>query len=129
MQKRRLGERDPQVSASGPGCMGMSEFYAARDDRESVSTLHRALDLGSNLLDTADIYGPYTNEELVGRAIHKRRDEVFLATKFGIVREGNVGTLDGTLSADELAGIEAVFPRGAAAGARYTAPMMALLNG
>ena len=92
MQKRRLGDRGPEVSAIGLGCMGMSEFYGARDDRESVATLHRALDLGINLLDTADIYGPYTNEELVGRAIQKRRDDVFLATKFGIVRSAGDST-------------------------------------
>ncbi|MFZ0470075.1 MAG: aldo/keto reductase [Thiogranum sp.] len=95
MQKRRLGDRGPEVSAIGLGCMGMSEFYGARDDRESVATLHRALDLGINLLDTADMYGPYTNEELVGRAIQKRRNEVFLATKFGIVRSAGDSTSRG----------------------------------
>ena len=87
MQKRRLGRNGPEVSALGLGCMGMSEFYGARDDAESIATIHQALDSGLNLLDTADAYGPYTNEELVGRAIRGRRDEVVLATKFGFVRD------------------------------------------
>src|SRR3954449_784452 len=87
MQTRTLGRRGPTVSALGLGCMGMSEFYGARDDDESIATIHRALDLGVNFLDTADVYGPYTNEELVGAAIKGHRDEVILATKFGIVRD------------------------------------------
>ena len=87
MQTRTLGRNGPTVSALGLGCMGMSEFYGARDDDESIATIHRALDLGVNFLDTSDVYGPHTNEVLVGRAIADRRDEVVLATKFGIVRD------------------------------------------
>ena len=86
METRSLGRQGLTVSAQGLGCMGMSDFYAGRDEAESVATIHRALDLGVTFLDTADMYGPYTNEELVGRAIRDRRGEVVLATKFGIQR-------------------------------------------
>ena len=85
MKKRTLGQ-SLSVSAIGLGCMGMSEFYGSHDDAQSIATIHRALDLGCNFLDTADMYGPFTNEKLVGRAIHDRRDEVVLATKFGNMR-------------------------------------------
>jgi aryl-alcohol dehydrogenase-like predicted oxidoreductase len=86
MPTRRLGANGPSVSAIGLGCMGMSDFYGAADEQRSITTIHRALDLGINFLDTADMYGPFTNERLVGRAIRDRRDEVVLATKFGNVR-------------------------------------------
>ena len=89
MHTRRLGENGPAVSAVGLGCMGMSDFYGARDDSESIATINRALDLGVTMLDTADMYGPYTNEELVGRAIKGRRNDAFVATKFGIIRDPN----------------------------------------
>ena len=87
MQTRTLGSRGPRVSALGLGCMGMSEFYGAHDDAESIRTIQHALDAGLNFLDTADMYGSGANERLVGKTIRGRRDEVFLATKFGIVRD------------------------------------------
>jgi aryl-alcohol dehydrogenase-like predicted oxidoreductase len=88
MQQRQLGPNGPTVSALGLGCMGMSDFYStAQDEKEAIATLHRALELGVTLLDTADMYGPHTNEQLIGKAIKGKRQQVFLATKFGILRD------------------------------------------
>jgi len=89
MQTRTLGRDGPTVSALGLGCMGMSAFYGPHDDTESIATLHHALDVGVTFFDTADAYGPYTNEELLGRALAGRRDQAFIATKFGFVRDTN----------------------------------------
>ncbi len=93
MKTRKLGSQGLEVSALGLGCMGMSEFYAGRDEEESLATLHRALELGVTFLDTADMYGPFTNEKLLGQAIKGRRDQVILATKFGNVRSDEGGFL------------------------------------
>ena len=87
MKKRKLGTEGLVVSEQGLGCMGMSEFYGATDEAESIATLHRALDLGIDFLDTSDMYGPYKNEELISKVLRDRRDEIIIATKFGIQRD------------------------------------------
>ena len=98
MKKRRLGRQGLTVSELGLGCMGMSEFYGARDDAESIATIHRALELGVDFFDTADMYGPFRNEELVGKALEAQRDRVVIATKFGNVRgeDGSFRGIDGS---------------------------------
>ncbi len=98
MEQRTLGRDGPSVSSLGLGCMGMSQSYGTGDEAEAVATIHRALDLGVTFLDTADIYGPETNERLVGKAIRERRNEVFLATKFGFVVDPITGerSIDGS---------------------------------
>ena len=96
MQQRKLGTQGLTVSALGLGCMGMSNAYGAADDAESVATIHRAIDLGITFLDTAEIYGPFVNEELVGRAIAGRREQVVVATKFGFVVDGPTRGVDGS---------------------------------
>src|SRR5579885_1392485 len=95
MQYRKLGHSSFSLSAIGLGCMGMSEFYGTRNDQESIDVIHRALDLGVNFLDTADVYGVGHNEELVGRAIRDRRDQVVLATKFANVPGADPPRIDG----------------------------------
>jgi len=99
LTKRKLGRQGLEVSALGLGCMGMSQFYGAPDDRESMATIHRAVELGVTLFDTAEVYGPYANEELLGRALRGRREHVLIATKFGFRIEN--GTMAGVDSRPE----------------------------
>ena len=96
MERRRLGTQGLTVSALGLGCMGMTGAYGTGNEREGIATIHRALDLGINFLDTAEVYGPYRNEELVGKAIRDRRAEVVVATKFGFKVDGGPRGVDGS---------------------------------
>src|ERR1051325_1028558 len=95
MKKRALGTQGLIVSEQGLGCMGMSEFYGSLDDNESIATIHRAVELGLNFFDTSDMYGPFTNEVLVGKALADRRGRAVIATKFGITRDGENRTVRG----------------------------------
>src|SRR5260221_1271779 len=108
MRKRALGRQGLVVSEIGLGCMGMSEFYGRRDEAESIATIHRAIELGVDFFDTADMYGPFINEELLGRALKGKRDKVIVATKFGNVR-GTDGSFKGINGSPEYvrAGIDA----------------------
>src|SRR5215471_8168281 len=99
LKKRKLGREGLEVSSLGLGCMGMSAAYGVPDDRESIATIHRALELGCTFFDTAEVYGPFTNEELLGRALKDRRDQVLIATKFGFKIEN--GAIAGTDSRPE----------------------------
>src|SRR5271169_134407 len=99
MEKRRLGKQGLQVSELGLGCMGMSEYYGEADETESIATIRRAIDLGVNFFDTAEAYGPYANEELLGRALKERRDKAIVATKFGC--DFSRGVVSGTNSRPE----------------------------
>ena len=130
MQTRRLGKNGPSVSALGLGCMGMSEFYGPGDEAESIATMHRALALGCTFLDTADVYGPFTNEELVGRAIRAQGEDIvpIPGTKRRKYLEENLASLSVELTPADLARIAAIAPTSAIAGERYPEAMMRYVN-
>lgn len=127
MKQRKLGSQGLTVSELGLGCMGMSEFYGTPDENEAITTIHRALEIGVTFLDTADMYGVGDNEELVGKAIQDRREQVILATKFGNVRgndgsflEENITAAEIVLSQAELEQIAKILPPRIAVGDRYS---------
>ena len=131
MDRRRLGTQGLEASAEGLGCMGMTWAYGPGDEQSGLATIHRALELGITFLDTAEVYGPYTNERLVGRAIAGRRDQFEIATKFGFSRrrlEENAAAVDVTLSADELRELDHAISPAAVRGGRYPEAMMALID-
>ena len=132
MRRRSLGSEGLTVPELGLGCMGMSEFYGTGDEDESVATIHRAIEVGVTFLDTADMYGPFTNERLVGKAVADRRDEIVLATKFGNERAED-GTRMGVNGRPEYvreacAAFEEAMPKGVASGERYGEAGMSTVN-
>lgn len=129
MNRRRIGTTGPEVSAIGLGCMGMSDFYGPAGDARSIGVIHRALELGIDFLDTADMYGMGANEELVGRAVKGKRHRVVVATTRSIERlEENAEAVEIELTSEELDRLDAIAPREVAAGARYPEGGMQAVN-